>query len=110
MNIYIIPALVQKKNGKHSVKEFIDIMNKNFNIECSEFIQDFNYKPCILYKEMNRKAFSYYMKHNKSLFNKTMTKKNKKLLKECDKYKKTAKKIKCDVDQYIKFSGAEKKN
>ena len=38
-----------------------------------------------------------------------MTKKNKKLLKECDKYKKTAKKIKCDVDQYIKFSGAEKK-
>jgi hypothetical protein len=49
------------------------------------------------------------MKHNKSLFNKTMTKKNKKLLKECDKYKKTAKKIKCDVDQYIKFSGAEKK-
>ena len=60
MNIYIILALVQKKNGKHSVKEFIDIMNKNFNIECSEFIQDFNYKPCKEYKEMNRKAFSYY--------------------------------------------------
>jgi hypothetical protein len=39
-------------------------------------------------------------------------KKYKKLLNKCNKYKKTAKKRNCNLDEYIKFSGAEsiKKN
>jgi hypothetical protein len=90
--IYIFYWFWSKKNGKHSVKEFLDIMNKNFNIECSQFLTDLDYKPCKQYTEME--------KHNKSFFNNNRTK----------KYKKTAKKRNCNLEEYIKFSGAEKNN
>ena len=100
-----------KKSGKHTVDEFLKIMNKNYNIECSEFLPELDYKPCYEYKEMNRKAIEYNMKHNKPLFDynrsKKTEKKYKKLLNKCNKYKKTAKKRNCNLDDYIKFSGAE---
>jgi hypothetical protein len=85
-------------------------MNKNFNIECSQFLPDLDYKPCEQYKEMNRKEMEYNVKYNKSFFNNNRTKKYKKLLKKCIKYKKTAKKRNCNLEEYIKFSGAEKNN
>ena len=72
-----------KKNGKHNTKEFLKIMNKHFNIECSKFLPDLEYNS-----------------------SKKTEKKYKKLL---NKYKNTAKKRKCNLDEYIKFSGAEKK-
>jgi hypothetical protein len=37
------------------------------------------------------------------------SKKYKKLVKKCNRYKKTAKQRKCNLDDYISFSGAEKK-
>ena len=104
-----------KKNGKHSVKEFLNIMNKKFNIECSEFLTDLHYKPCKESKEIHSKTVAYNIKHNKPIFNYNMTKLNtnkskkyKKLLKKCNQYKKTVKQRKCNLDDYINFSGAEK--
>jgi len=75
-----------KKNGKHTVKEFVKIMNKHFNIECSDFLPDLDYKPCYEYKEMNRKAMEYNMKHDKPIFDYNRRKKKEK------KYKKIIKK------------------
>jgi hypothetical protein len=102
-----------KKSGKHTLAEFLKIMNKNYNIDCSEFLPDLDYKPCFEYKEMNRKAMEYNRKHNKPLFEYNRSKKNekkyKRLLNKCMKYKKTAKKRTCNLDEYIEFSGAEKK-
>jgi hypothetical protein len=101
------------KNGKHNVKEFLKIMKEHFNIECSEYLPDLYYKPCYQYKEMNQKAIEYNIKHNKPIFDynrsKKTEKKYKKLLNKCNKYKKTAKKRKCNLDEFIKFSGAETK-
>jgi hypothetical protein len=104
-----------KKNGKHSVEEFLDIMNKQFNIECSEFLPDLDFKPCRQYKEMDSKTMAYNIKHDKPLLNKNGTKlktnsskKYKKLLKQCIKYKKNTTKRKCNLEEYINFSGAEK--
>jgi hypothetical protein len=96
-------GLGAKKNGKHTIKEFLKIMNKHFNIGCSEFLPDLDYKPCYKYKEMNRKTMVDNM-------NKKTEKKYKKLLNKCNKFKKTAKKRNCNLDEYIKFSGAEIKN
>lgn len=102
-----------KKNGKHTTKEFLKIMNKHFKIECSEFLPDLDYKPCYEYKEMNRKTMKYNIEHNKPAFDynrsKKREKKYKKLVNKCNKYKKTAKKRNCNVNEYIKFSGAETK-
>ena len=96
-----------KKSGKHSVKEFLKIMNKHFNIQCSEFLHDFDYKPCSEYKEMNIKARDnnkprFTFPHQQTIFYKS-------LLNKCNQYKKTAKKRICNLDEYMKFSGAEKK-
>lgn len=116
-----------KKNGKYTVKEFLEIMNKQFNVECSEFLPELDYKPCYEYKEMNRKArekvkkiMQHNIKHNKPIMENTgldkpgkynehtgkSRKKYKKLLNKCNKYKKTAKKRNCNLDEYVKFSGA----
>ena len=117
-----------KKNGKHTVKEFLGIMNKHFNVECSEFLPDLDYKPCREYKEMNakarakvRKIMEYNIKHNKPTMKNTgldkpgiysehtgkTRKKYKKLINKYNKYKKTAKKRSCNLHEYVKFSGAE---
>ena len=102
-----------KKSGKHTMQEFLKIMNKNFNVECSAFLPEQDYKPCTEYKEMNRKAMEYNIKHKKPTFtynrSKKMNAKYKRLLNKCNKYRKTVKKRKCNVDEYIEFSGAEKR-
>jgi hemerythrin len=100
-----------KKSQKHTVKEFVNIMNKHFNIECSNYIHELNYKPCIEYKEMNNKIMKKYNKtfseYNKNKNNKTV-KKYKKLVNKC-LFSKNVKKPKCNLDEYIHFSGAERK-
>lgn len=101
-----------KKSGKHTVEEFLDIMNKNSNIQCSEFLPELDYKPCREYNKMSKKATAHYdSKTNKIIYkvSKSKSKKYKSLSKQCLKYKKTAKKRQCNLDEYIKFSGAEKK-
>lgn len=100
-----------KKSGKHTVEEFLDIMNENFNIECSEFLSDLDYKPCREYNEMHKNAEAYYDTINNKLTYKVNSnnKKYKKLSKKCMKYKKTQKKRNCNLEEYIKFSGAEKR-
>jgi len=99
-----------KKSGKHTVKEFLKIMNKDFNVYCSEFLPDLEYKPCSQYKESNMKIVEYNNKHNKVGFNrsKKAEKKYQKLRSKCWKYKKTVKSRKCNLDEYLKFSGAER--
>jgi len=104
-----------KKNGKHTVEEFLDIMNKNYNIKCSEFLIDLDYKPCKESKEIQSKTVAYNIKHHKPILNKNGTKlktnkskKYKKLLRQCNQYKKNTRKRKCNLEEYINFSGAEK--
>lgn len=99
-----------KKSGKHTVKEFLKIMNKRYDIYCSNFLPDLEYKPCSQYKESNVKILEYNNKHNKIGFNrsKKAQKKYNNLVKKCQKFKKTFKNRKCNLDEYLKYSGAEK--
>ena len=111
-----------KKNGKHTVKEFLKIMNTKFNIECSEFLPDLYYEPCSKLKVMNNEALDFNMKnneknyyniiHNKPPLVYKRSKKNETKYnfykKKCINYKKTAKRRKCNLEEYIKFSGATK--
>jgi hypothetical protein len=66
-----------KKDGKHTVKEFLDIMNKNFNITCSKFLPEIDYNPCKEYKKMDSESIAHNLKHNKSIFKKNRSKKMK---------------------------------
>jgi hypothetical protein len=94
-----------KKSGKHSTKDFLNIMNKKFNIKCSEFLPEIDYKPCF-----ENKSKELYMNLNKTKKNTRKYKNFKNQVNQCKKYIKTAKKRKCNLDEYIKFSGAENNN
>ena len=103
-----------KENGMHTVEEFLDIMNKHFNVQCSEFLPDLDFKPCQQSKDMYVKllADKYniapVLNKNGTKLKKSYKKKYKKLFKQCLKYKRYTKKRKCNLEEYIKFSGAEK--
>ena len=113
-----------KKSGKHTVKEFLKIMNTKFNIECSEFLPDLEYEPCSKLKEMNDKALEFNTKNSEKNYYNIInnkpplvykrSKKNetryKSYKEKCTKYRKTAKKRKCNLEEYIKFSGATNEN
>jgi hypothetical protein len=102
---------IKKMIIKISLLLMMAIMNKHFKIQCSEFLPELDYKPCEDYKEIKGKIIQYNIKHNKPIYDFNSSKKTgtkyKKLLNKCNKYKKTAKKRQCNLDEYIKFSGAE---
>jgi hypothetical protein len=89
-----------KKSGKHTIKEFLDIMNKTANIECSDYMAKLEYKPCGTSAKMQSTIVLSKSKKNHKRY--------KKLVNKCQTYKKT-KTRKCNLDEYITFSGAEKK-
>ena len=91
-----------RKNGKHNVNQFLDIMKKSSK-ECSEFLPELDYKPCVGYK-----LKTAYMKYYKRIKNTKKYKKLQKSVKKCKKYIKTAKKRNCNLDEFIEFSGAVK--
>jgi hypothetical protein len=102
-----------KKSGKHTVEEFLNIMNKTAKNECLNYLADLNYSPCNEYKKMHKKApiISFDSKSGKFIYKfntKSDNKKYKNLLNKCTKYKKTMKNKKCTLDEYIEFSGAVK--
>jgi len=101
------------KNGKHTTEEFLSIMNKHYNIECSKhaFMRETykNYKPCLQSSVMYRKQIKYNTKRNKPEFADNIYKtKGDKLDKKCRNYaKRGTLKRKCNLDEYVLFSGAE---
>ena len=34
-------------SGKHSIREFLNIMNKQFGVECSQYLTEQEYEPSI---------------------------------------------------------------
>jgi len=93
------------KKGTHTRKQFLKVMNKNFNRRCPEYIKSLRCKPCKqmtrLWKTINRKS----IKNPEYTLPPQLEKKSDKLFEECKRCKKTSKK--CNLKQYIQFSGAE---
>ena len=98
------------KTGNHTKKKFLKIMNKNYKKECSVYIKSLKCKSCKKNKEMNNKIMKKQIKaqlKNKTyqMSNNTAKKWNKQLSK-CNKCKNNKTK-KCNLKNYMLFSGAE---
>ena len=98
------------KTGNHTKKQYLEVMNKNYKKNCSVYIKSLKCKSCKKSIEMNSKEVKKQI--NAQLKNKTykMTnKKEKKLLKQLSKCKrcKNNNTKKCNLNNYIIFSGAE---
>jgi len=94
------------KSGKHTEKQFLKIMNKEFKKKCSIYKKSLKCKSCKKSIEMNSKEG---MKQVKNKTYKMSSKTEKKLVKQmekCDKCKKKNTK-KCNLEDYIVYSGAE---
>ena len=101
------------KNGKHTTEEFLNIMNKHFNVECSKYAfkkkASKSYKPCLQRIVMYKKYLKYNTKRNKPEFEDNIYKRKAESLdKKCRNYiKRGTLKRKCNLDEYVLFSGAE---
>ena len=98
-----------KKSGKHTIDEFLRIMNKHYNISCSHYLTGLEYEPCIEQKKMNKDFYKKLQKNNAYKRNKKTEKKYNNIMKKCQKRKITYKNRSCNLNEYITFSGAEKK-
>jgi hypothetical protein len=86
---------------KFTNAEFMNIMDKEFHTRCPDYFLRKSNKNCMKIKQMNKQMA------NKNKFNNMNTKKYKNATKKCAKGLKN-KMFKCNMDQYIEFSGAVK--
>ncbi len=98
------------KTGNYTKKNYLEAMNKNFKKECSVYMKSLKCKSCKKSIEMNNKEVKKQI--NAQLKNKTYKMTNnteKKLLKQLSKCKKCKnnKTKKCNLNNYLLFSGAE---
>ena len=112
------------KSGVHTEQEFLNIMNKTFKKDCIDYCNDLKCKDC---KEYTKQIKNYSKQMAKSLkknqtvkekikntmkiINKINKLKNNKKLNElknkCLKCKSNSNRTNCNLNEYIKFSGAE---
>lgn len=99
-----------RKNGNHTRKQFLNIMDKKFKLECSKYIKSLLCKSCKKSIKMNtnfaKKSFKYQLKHKVPLkMSKKMETKLLKQINKCNKCK-TLNIKPCSFKEYIKYSGA----
>jgi hypothetical protein len=98
------------KTGNHTKKQYLEVMNKNFKKRCSVHMKSLKCNSCKKNLELNSKEVKKQI--NAQLKNKTykMSKKaENKILKQMSKCSrcKNNKTKKCNLKNYILFSGAE---
>ena len=113
MSIYYT-GIGARKSGKHTRKQFLDIMNKTFKQTCAEHEKSLKCVSCKKSRAMlsreTRKQFDFQKKNKTDLktykISKKIEKKYMKLFNTCKRCK-TKNVTLCDFDKYIAFSGAE---
>jgi hypothetical protein len=89
------------KKNKFTYTEFMNIMDKEFMKRCPDYFLRKNNKNCSKVKQMNKQMVA------KNNFNNMNTNKYKNVTKKCAKGI-SNKMFKCNMDQYLEFSGASK--
>jgi hypothetical protein len=105
-NIICYTGVGSVKTGNHTKKQYLEVMNKNYKKNCSVYIKSLKCKSCKKRIEMTKKLMNAQLK-NKTY--KMSNKTEKKLLKQISKCErcKNNKIKKCNLKNYILFSGAE---
>ena len=100
-----------RKDGVHTKREFLHIMKKNFKKSCIDHNKGRNCKACREHSNKTLKhaltQYDYFLKHNK--FRKSCKYDNniRRLSKKCETCKKYKSDRKCNLPDYIDFSGAK---
>ena len=99
-------GIASVKSGNHTQKKYLEVMNKNFKKKCSVYIKSLKCKSCKKSIEMTKNQIKAQLK-NKTY--KMSNKKEKILISQVNKCKrcKNNHTKKCNLNNYILFSGAE---
>lgn len=95
-------------SGIHTDKEFLKIMKPNKK-ECANYITEQEYDPCIRGANLNKRFLENFIQDKTYTRSKKVSKRYKRLFKKCKKRKQSRKKRKCELDDFILFSGAEER-
>lgn len=94
------------KSGKHTEKEFMKIMDKEFKEKCAIYKKSLKCKSCKKSIEMNNNEVKKRLKSKTYKMSKKTEQKIVKQMTKCTRCKKKNTK-KCDLQDYILYSGAE---
>ena len=100
-----------RKSGKHTKKQYLDVMNKHFKNECATYTKSLKCKSCkqlngMIHGLLKKSIKASKSKTNKKIMTKKATQKFNKAINNCNKCKNNNLKP-CDFNKYISFSGAE---
>lgn len=99
-----------RKTGNHTKKQFLEVMNKNFSRKCPQYMKSKKCKSCKISLDMNtkegKKHIRAQLKHKPYTMSYNTETRILKQMKKCKKCK-TKNTKKCNVKDYILFSGAE---
>jgi hypothetical protein len=98
-----------KPDGKHTVDEFMQIMNKQFKADCSWGLAKKEYHPCAKFAKMRTDEIINKVKNPSYKRTKKEEAKFKKYDRMCNKRKSSKKNRTCNFNEYIEYSGAEMK-
>lgn len=101
-----------KKSGKHTIAEFLAIMNKEFSIACKSYLVNKESKTCKEFNKYLNKILTAKAKNSKYKLSRKQSRKFAKLSKACSKDQSDEsldKHRECNLEEYIEYSGAEKK-
>ena len=100
-----------RKSGKHTKKQYLDVMNKNFTKGCATYTKTLKCKSCKKMRSMISGLLKKSMKASGKKKTYKMSKKANRKLRNaaynCKKCQNNNLK-QCDLDDYILFSGAVK--
>ena len=98
-----------RKSGNHTEKQYLAVMDKNFETECPVYIKSLKCKSCKQSKKMNteiaKRSLKAQVKNKTYKMSKKTEAKLVKQISKCAKCKKNTTQ-KCNVKKYIEFSGA----
>ena len=98
------------KTGNHTQKQYLEVMNKNYKKKCAVYIKYLKCKSCEKTKDMYTKEIKKQIKlHLKNKTYKISNKTQRNMIKQYNKCKRCSnnKTKKCNLKNYILFSGAE---
>jgi hypothetical protein len=101
-----------KKSGKHTVKEFVKLMNTPENKEgCSRYLIGLGYKPCIKSRKLFKKLYGSTANLKGKARRERLQKSADALTKKCvhkmfNKKTLKSRKYKCDFEKFITYTGA----
>ena len=108
MNNICYTGIGARKSGKHTIAQYLKVMDKTARKDCPAYFKSLQCKSCKTKRELYNKLTKKYIKNKTYKMSKKTGKQLDKLYLKCDKckHKKTKNTQKCNLKKYIHYSGA----